>query len=122
MQKHSAIRRWVSPIAGEIEITGTLGHPADHGDGVRGWIISSRQGVLKEWTVKHDNARPSIDSLARATRRDDRLRRRLPERRMIATDSPGLPSSKRNKSPARPPAVVQLWHSANDFSGPPLRA
>ena len=39
--------------------------------------------------------------------------------RTTATDSAGHPSSKRNSTPARPTSVVQLWHSANDFSGPP---
>ena len=77
-QQHCAIRRWVSPIAGEIDIRGTLGHPADQGDGIRGWIISSRQGVIKEWIVKHGN-RETVARLAdRATGGNARLRRRLP--------------------------------------------
>ena len=62
-QKHCAIRRWVSPIAGEIEIHGTLRHPSEQGDGVRGWIISSRQGCLKEWSVKDDSRQTSIETL-----------------------------------------------------------
>ncbi len=61
--KHSAIRRWVSPLAADIEIHGTLRHSSEEGDGVRGWIISSRQGCLKTWSVKDDSRKTSIETL-----------------------------------------------------------
>ncbi len=51
-QHHAAIRRWVAPHEGTLLITGTLKHPAPNGDGVRGRIVSSRTGLLGEWSVK----------------------------------------------------------------------
>ena len=47
----SAIRRWTSPFDGAIKIEGTLRHRSDKGDGVRGRIISSRQGEVGQWIV-----------------------------------------------------------------------
>ncbi|MDB6123534.1 MAG: Protein of unknown function (DUF1553)/Protein of unknown function (DUF1549)/Planctomycete [Pedosphaera sp.] len=50
-QKHSAIRRWIAPRDGKINITGELAHALEKGDGVRGRIVSSRKGELGEWLV-----------------------------------------------------------------------
>lgn len=47
----AVIRRWISPIDGEIEISGQLQHPAKQGDGVRGRIVSNQSGMLGEWKV-----------------------------------------------------------------------
>ena len=43
--------RWVSPFTGTIRITGELDRDSPKGNGVRGLIISSRQGVLKDVPV-----------------------------------------------------------------------
>jgi len=51
-QQHAAIRRWIAPSKGVLAITGQLKHPSENGDGVRGRIVSSRQGLLGEWPVK----------------------------------------------------------------------
>ncbi len=117
-EKHCAIRRWVSPIAGEIEIHGTLGHPSDQGDGVRGWIISSRQGALQEWSVKHGSREMSIDSLIVQPGETldfvvDCLK---------SQDNDGftwVPIIKTKQVAGSHTSIVQLWHAANDFSGPP---
>jgi len=47
--EQSAIRRWVSPLSGVIQISGTLKHPQDKGDGVRGRVVASRGGELGGW-------------------------------------------------------------------------
>ncbi len=49
----AVIRRWVSPIAGQVNLQGTLQHVPTEGNGVRGRLISSRQGILGEWKVHH---------------------------------------------------------------------
>lgn len=48
---HAAIRRWVAPAQGVVQIEGRLAHLQAQGDGVRARIVSSRQGLLGEWTV-----------------------------------------------------------------------
>ena len=59
---HSAIRRWVAPAAMTVRISGTLHHPRPEGDGTRGRIVSSREGLLGEWTVHNSVAQTEISS------------------------------------------------------------
>lgn len=49
----AAMRRWTAYFEGEIVIQGALVHSEKPGDGVRGRIVSSRHGVLGDWSV-HD--------------------------------------------------------------------
>jgi len=42
------IRRWTAPYDGVVETDGTLGHDAECGDGVHGWIVAS-DGI--HWTA-----------------------------------------------------------------------
>lgn len=60
----AAIRRWIAPRAGVVSISGTLGHPSPNGDGVRGRIISSREGVVGDWIAQNNQATTSIPSLS----------------------------------------------------------
>jgi hypothetical protein len=53
---HQAIRRWVAPAAGTLQIEGVLAHAPEQGDGVRGRIVVSRGGLLGAWEVFHGEA------------------------------------------------------------------
>jgi mono/diheme cytochrome c family protein len=46
------VRRWTAPQAGRLAIRGGLARGSENGDGVRGRIVSSRHGLIGEWTVK----------------------------------------------------------------------
>ncbi|MSU63320.1 MAG: DUF1553 domain-containing protein [Pedosphaera sp.] len=59
-REHAAIRRWMAPSDLVISINGTLGHDADKGDGVRGWIVSSGGGELGAWTAKKSKAETKL--------------------------------------------------------------
>ena len=48
---HACVRRWIAPRDATVNITGTLKHEPEQGDGVRGFIVSSRDGELKTATV-----------------------------------------------------------------------
>ena len=68
---HSVIRRWVSPFEGEVNITGSLSHQLgqfgkrfDYSNGIRGWIVSSRAGILASWTLRDLKAATSLSGLA----------------------------------------------------------
>ena len=116
-QHHSAIRRWVSPIAGDIEIHGMLEHPADHGDGVRGSIVSSRRGIVEQWTVKHD--RHSTDVASLSVQPGETIDFVVDCRQSDDSDSFSWAPVIRTKQVAGSAnSLVQLWHSVNDFSGP----
>jgi len=48
---HACVRRWVAPRDATVNISGTLKHEPEQGDGVRGFILSSRDGELKAANV-----------------------------------------------------------------------
>jgi hypothetical protein len=55
---YPTIRRWTAPFAGEVTLTGTLGHGSENGDGVRARVIVSQGAsgasqVVGQWQVKH---------------------------------------------------------------------
>jgi mono/diheme cytochrome c family protein len=60
---HAAIRRWVSPYTGKVQISGMLIHGQKEGDGVRGRIVSSRSGLLGEWQVHNGKAQTNVAEL-----------------------------------------------------------
>ena len=60
-REHAAIRRWVSPLDGVVQIMGTISHKQDKGDGVRAHIISSRLGELASWNVFNMEATTDVD-------------------------------------------------------------
>ncbi len=59
----AAIRRWTAPAAGRVRIAGTLGHGSENGDGVRGRIVSSRAGLVGEWTAHNGQVATNTDDV-----------------------------------------------------------
>jgi hypothetical protein len=56
---HAAIRRWTAKSAGVVSIKSEVAHQEMVGDGVRCWVVSSREGVLA--TASAFNARKPLD-------------------------------------------------------------
>ncbi len=59
-------RRWVSPVTGAISIDGTLRHnqgAVPYGDGVKGWVVSSRQGELASWVANGSSAETKMGGI-----------------------------------------------------------
>ncbi|MGE5191720.1 MAG: PSD1 and planctomycete cytochrome C domain-containing protein [Deltaproteobacteria bacterium] len=113
-QQHAAIRRWTAPAKGILTITGKLKHPSENGDGVRGRIVSSRQGLLGEWSVKTRETETPVPNIE--VEAGDTID--------FVTDCAGDVTSdsfewgvqlKLADAPGRPPVV---WDSAADFHGP----
>jgi hypothetical protein len=48
---HACVRRWIAPRDATVNISGTLKHEPEPGDGVRGFVVSSRDGQLTTATV-----------------------------------------------------------------------
>jgi hypothetical protein len=60
----AVIRRWTSPADGVVKITGSLSHPSENGDGVRGRIVSSQAGnTLGEWTAYNGTTETLVDAI-----------------------------------------------------------
>jgi len=62
--EHAVIRRWTAPSDGAVKIGGLLKHASEQGDGVRGRIVSSRNGLLGEWVVHHGEAATEVADAA----------------------------------------------------------
>jgi hypothetical protein len=62
--QHAAVRRWTAPCGGEYRIKSTAQHEVAAGDGIRCWIVSSRQGVLKNETLHEATLPLEVDSVA----------------------------------------------------------
>jgi len=66
----ATVRRWTAPAAMRLSVKGTLSHVLgsqgrrfNYSNGVRGWLISSRQGLLGTWTVRGVKAETSFEDL-----------------------------------------------------------
>ena len=62
--KFASIRRWVAPQSGILAVNGSLGHPSENGDGVRGTIVSSRSGVAGQWVAQKSGVETNVASIA----------------------------------------------------------
>jgi len=60
--EHAVIRRWVSPVTATLSIEGHLEHKSENGDGVLGYLVSSREGIL--WSGAAHDARIPTDVTA----------------------------------------------------------
>jgi mono/diheme cytochrome c family protein len=61
---HAAIRRWTAPRDMRIRVQSTLIHEPKEGEGVRGFVVSSRSGLLKDSKVHNGQAEFNVGSLA----------------------------------------------------------
>lgn len=61
--KHASIRRWKADRAMTIAIRSVANHEPDVGDGIRCWILSSRQGVLSTVNIRASKKEMNVETL-----------------------------------------------------------
>jgi hypothetical protein len=61
--EHAAIRRWVAPVSGTINLSGTLEHKQAPGDGIHAAIVSARHGVLGQWNLHNLRTKTDFERL-----------------------------------------------------------
>jgi hypothetical protein len=117
-QNHAAIRRWRAPRDGTINIRGELNHPSDKGDGVRARIVSSRKGLLGQWTAQ--NGKTSVKLEGFEVRRGDFLDFVADCRQSVEFDSfHWAPTLKFTGEPTKAnPDERREWSARTDFTGP----
>ena len=66
----AVVRRWQAPRAMQVAVSGTLSHRMgsqsrrfNYSNGVRGWIVSSRRGVVANWIVRGYEAETAVKNL-----------------------------------------------------------
>jgi hypothetical protein len=60
---HAVIRRWTAPRAMRVIVKSALVHEPKQGEGVRGFLVSSRSGVISQATVHHGQADLNANSI-----------------------------------------------------------
>ena len=59
---HAAVRRWIAPRDLRLEVSGTLAHPADQGDGVIGAVLAAGREVGR-WKVRDGQVETRVASV-----------------------------------------------------------
>ena len=109
---HSTILRWTASFDGAVEIEGLLGHDGKEGDGVRARVVSSRGGILGQWTAERRKTPTALDRVE--VRAGDTLDFIVDCRGDSSFDGYTWGPVVRQ---IEPPGG-QVWNSARDFHGP----
>lgn len=110
-QDHASIRRWTASKDGVVTISGKLHHPSENGDGVRSRAVSSRTGLLGEWTAKQGDANTAIKPFE--VRQGDTIDFVTDCRENCTSDSFGWQVDLKLKSD-----TLLTWNSSKGFHGP----
>ena len=60
---HAAIRRWTAPRDAAVQLQSVLVHNAKPGDGIRGFVVSSRLGPLRSAVLHGERAAIDIPTI-----------------------------------------------------------
>lgn len=116
-QNHAAIRRWRAPRDGTVRIGGELNHSSDKGDGVRARIVSSRTGLLGEWTAKNSKSPVKLERVE--VKRGELIDFIADCRQSVEFDSfHWAPMVNVVSGAAKDSDEVREWSAKADFSGP----
>ncbi|MBA4147683.1 MAG: DUF1553 domain-containing protein [Verrucomicrobia bacterium] len=116
---HSAIRRWVAPFDGKINVEGELFHFNEGGDGVLGRIVSSRTGELGHW-IALNGKKETVVSVE--VRKGDTIDFVTEMQTSAVHDTfKWAPIIKLVEVRyGTPPPAKKDWHATRDFDGPPV--
>jgi len=113
-----AIRRWVSPIEGEVEVIGKLAHKTDAGDGVRGRLVATGTGEVQAWQARNGETETKVE----------RLSLKKGETLDFIVDCLGdqnhdsfewSPIIRLVSNAGDTTSGMHVWNARNDFAGPP---
>jgi hypothetical protein len=113
-QQHAAIRRWTAAKSGFVQVQGTLRHPSESGDGVRSRIVSSRAGLMGQWTTKTNSIETNVTKIE--VQPGDTLDFVTDCQESVNSDSFEWPVQLRfSDTTGNEP---ETWDSSTDFHGP----
>ena len=114
---HAAIRRWRAPRDGVVKVRGELNHPSNQGDGVRGRAVSSRTGLLAEWTARDSKTNTALEKVE--VKRGDFIDFITDCRQSVEFDSfHWSPVVRFEGKPVKAADETTEWNAQSDFSGP----
>jgi hypothetical protein len=116
-RQHAAVRRWTAPGPMLVQVESSLIHAVEPGDGVRGFLVSSRQGLLHQAEVHNREERFDVASLrVEAGETLDMvvdLRDNLQHEEFVW-------EATIRESPCQETRPGRVWSSRRDFAGPPV--
>ena len=112
--KLASIKRWTAPRDGFVVVSGQLQHGSENGDGVRSRVVSSRSGLVGEWTAKNGSIETPVARVE--VRTGDTLDFVTDAITNETSDSFNWPISLRLTDTSG--AELQTWNSHADFHGP----
>jgi hypothetical protein len=117
-QEFSVTRRWSARMDATLEVSGELDHPGNVGDGVRARLVSSRLGLVAEWTAKSSKARTALASVS--VLQGDTLDFIVDMMDSENTDSFKWAPVLTHRPPPTAPAgsLTRVWDAGRDFRGP----
>jgi len=111
--ERATIRRWTANQTGSLKISGKLSHGSANGDGVRGRVVSSRDGLLGEWVAANSATDTAITTVA--VEAGDTIDFITDCRESISADSYNWPVTLTLQTADE---GEQTFASAPDFAGP----
>lgn len=115
-RQHAAVRRWTAPAEMNIRIESVLTHATKAGDGIRGFLVHSREGLLASAAAHDSQVRMDMQQLA--VRAGDTLD-------FVVDIGEGLNNDQftwqieLTQFNADPRATT-VWNAKRDFHGPPV--
>jgi hypothetical protein len=119
--EHASIRRWTAPVDATVSIAGTLVNEPEAGDGIRGFIVSSRLGELKSGEAHRSKTGMSVDAVE--VRAGDTIDFIVDIKKVLNSDqflwAPVITVTKATSATgheARP--LAKAWDAQKEFAGP----
>ena len=116
--KHCSVRRWVAPHDGRFSISSTAIHEVTAGNGIRCWIFSSRNGMLKLQVLHNQRQAMNVESVD--LKKGDTLDFVVDINGDLNSDqhlwAPEIVEISNGNESGKLPALS--WKSERDFSGP----
>jgi len=118
---HAVVRRWTAPADGRYDLSSTLIHEPEAGDGIRAFVSHSRLGKLMSTHLHHANTR--LDLAAIPFRRGETLEFIVDIGHGLNSDqflwAPVLRSSQASFIGGGGESSEEVWDAAKDFGEQP---
>jgi len=118
---HAVVRRWTAPADGRYDLSSTLIHEPEAGDGIRAFVSHSRLGKLMSTHLHHASTR--LDLAAIPFRRGETLDFIVDIGDGLNSDqfqwAPVLRSSQATFTSSGGQSTVEVWDAAKDFGEQP---
>jgi len=115
--KLAAVRRWVAPRDATVAVSGVVKHEATPGDGIRAFVVSSRDGVLGSWTLHNSQTNALLAGVT--AKKGDTLDFVVDIRANLNSDDfKWSPVVKVADAAIVSPDAVAEWSAKHEFIGP----